>query len=81
MIQSKGDRNKWKNELNFEVLHAESDWLVLYGNANWNGISAFHLYCTLLLSFKKMISLFTKTLQLLANLSAAMNTSVQRKEH
>lgn len=31
--------------------------------------------------FKKMISLFTKPLQLLGNLSAVMNRSVQRKEH
>lgn len=55
VIQSKGDRNKWKKERNFK-----SDWLVVYGNQNWNGISAFHLYHTLLLSLKKIIYLTQK---------------------
>lgn len=65
VIQSKGDRNKWKKEVNFK-----SDWLVVYGNASWTGFSVFHLYCTLLLSLKKIISLFTKASQLLASLAA-----------
>lgn len=64
VIQSKGDRNKWKKEIN----------LVVYGKTSWNGISAFRLHCTLPLSLKKFF--VHKSLAIICKLSSC----VQKKE-
>lgn len=71
VIQSKGDRNKWKKEMNFK-----SDWLVVYGNTSWNRISVFHLYCTLLLILKNYFFVH-KSLASTCKLSSC----VQKKEY
>lgn len=63
VIQSKEDRNKWKKERSFK-----SGWLLWKCKLEWD-LSFPSPLCSAS-QFKKIISLFTKALQLLASLAA-----------